>query len=299
MRQATKKSLGSVNLSSTRAIHHIAPFSKIASVAPLLSGLTSSSHSQRFSLNNQLAHTSSSVRSFFSLPSFPPSLNVSKDIHGYEDLNVRDRYSQRGDVLTYKETKRLPFSKHQLYYIAADIESYSSFLPYCAQSNLRSVRALDRTSDDSLESNLITNDERRQWLRGGKVGETFLIELEQVNGFKGLDELNRTSVECRKFDLVKLTMCDSKLFKSLSITWKFKSPREIFNIDSILNNQNGFTSQSSSLREEDNEGTGDAFVSIETANDLSGELYWKAMSEKVLASYESRLNQVYLNNRQN
>ncbi|CAH7683328.1 hypothetical protein BY996DRAFT_4593942, partial [Phakopsora pachyrhizi] len=97
------------------------------------------------------------------------------------------------------------FSKHQLYYIAADIESYLSFLPYFAQSNLRSVRALDKTSDDSSEINLITNDKRRQWLRGGKVGETFLINLEQVKGFKGLDKINITSVECRKFDLVKVS----------------------------------------------------------------------------------------------
>lgn len=49
-------------------------------------------------------------RTFFSLPSFPPSTPSENEVHGVEDLSVKDRYSKKGDLLVYKETKRLPYA---------------------------------------------------------------------------------------------------------------------------------------------------------------------------------------------
>jgi hypothetical protein len=49
-------------------------------------------------------------RTFFDLPSFPPSKPSESEVQNVEDLCAKDRlFSKKGDLLVYKETKRLPY----------------------------------------------------------------------------------------------------------------------------------------------------------------------------------------------
>jgi hypothetical protein len=80
-----------------------------SSLLPMASrGAASFTHVQRQAMINKSDKLSSS-RTFFSLPSFPPSTPSESEVHSVEDLSVKDRYSKKGDLLVYKETKRLPY----------------------------------------------------------------------------------------------------------------------------------------------------------------------------------------------
>ncbi|KAI9617130.1 hypothetical protein KEM48_004919 [Puccinia striiformis f. sp. tritici PST-130] len=221
-------------------------------------------------------------RTFFSLPSFPPSKPSEGEVSSVQDLSVKDRYSKQGDLLVYKETKRLPYTKEQLYGVIADVEAYPQFVPFCTGSNLYSVKTLG----DSSPSN--NHDTRvRPWLAAGYSGETHLLESELSVGFKSFEEKYISHVECRKWDTVKATASHSKLFKHLTSTWTFKSPAEISFPQSVM--QPNDPSQSNST-----------YISLHLAFAFSSpvhaaisELFWKAVSERMVLSFEARVRRVH------
>lgn len=220
------------------------------------------------------------ARGFFSLPSFPRSTQTNPHEVGkveVNDLTAQDRYRKRGDVLIYKETKRLPYSKKQLYTVIADVEAYSRFVPYCLGSNLISYKAL---KGSGTVNNL--NHEAKPWMHGGYAGETHLLEQELVVGFKAFEERYTSQVECRKWEMVKATACDSPLFKYLTSTWTFRSPEEI---------------SSKTLPTRDDDST---YVSLQLAFAFAsplhaavGEYFWKSVSEKMVLAFERRVEDVY------
>lgn len=221
-------------------------------------------------------------RSFFSLPSFPPSTPNVDEVRGVNDLSVKDRYTKQGDLLVYKETKRLPYTKEQLYKVIADVEAYDQFVPYCTGSNLYSVKAL---GEEGSASSMMTQG-FRAWLEEGYSGQTHLLESELVVGFKGLEEKYTSWVECRKWDMVKSTASQSGLFKHLSSTWTFKSPSEISFPQSVLDStDHDVESTYISLHL--------AFAFANPIHAAVGELFWKAVSERMVSAFEKRVFQVY------
>lgn len=220
------------------------------------------------------------ARGFFSLPSFPRSTQTNPHEVGkveVNDLTAQDRYRKRGDVLIYKETKRLPYSKKQLYTVIADVEAYPRFVPYCLGSNLISYKAL---KGSGTVNNL--NHEAKPWMHGGYAGETHLLEQELVVGFKAFEERYTSQVECRKWEMVKATAGDSPLFKCLTSTWTFRSPEEI---------------SSKTLPTRDDDST---YVSLQLAFAFAsplhaavGEYFWKSVSEKMVLAFERRVEDVY------
>jgi len=222
-------------------------------------------------------------RTFFSLPSFPPSTPSESEVHGVEDLSVKDRYSKKGDLLVYKETKRLPYTKEQLYGVIADVELYPEFVPFCTGSNLYSVKTLS----DSSSSERPKDTRAKPWLEAGYSGETHLLESELAVGFKSFEEKYISHVECRKWDTVKATASHSKLFKHLTSTWTFKSPAEISFPQSVLQTT-------------DPSHTNSTYISLHLAFAFSSpvhaaisELFWKAVSERMVSSFEARVQQVH------
>lgn len=224
------------------------------------------------------------TRFFFSLPSFPPPKPSQNEVKTVEDLSVKDRYSKNGDLLVYKETKRLPYSKEQLYGVIADVEAYPQFVPFCTGSNVYSVQSLG----DSSPSEASADGRLKPWLKGGYSGETHLLESELVVGFKSFDERYVSRVECRKWDMVKATASHSKLFKHLTSTWTFKSPAEISFPQSVLETRVGASQTNStyiSLHL--------AFAFSSPVHAVASEVLWKAVSERMVSSFEARVLQVH------
>lgn len=222
----------------------------------------------------------SGTRGFFSLPSFPRATQTTPHEIGkgeVDHLSAQDRYRKRGDVLIYKETKRLPYSKKQLYSVIADIEAYPQFVPYCLGSKLISHKALK----ESGATNQVNKDVK-PWMHGGYAGETHLLEQELVVGFKAFEERYTSQVECRKWEMVKATAGDSPLFKCLTSTWTFRSPEEI-------------SSKQLPTRLDDS-----TYVSLQLAFAFAsplhaavGEFFWKSVSEKMVLAFEKRVEEVY------
>ncbi|WAQ83195.1 hypothetical protein PtA15_3A564 [Puccinia triticina] len=189
-------------------------------------------------------------RPFFSLPSFPPSKPTESELPNVEDFCAKDRlFSKKGDLLVYKETKRLPYTKEQLYRVIADVEAYPQFVPFCTGSNVYSVETIGESSSPERPK----DNRAKPWLDGGYSGETHLLQKELSVGFKGFDEKYISHVECRKWDTVKATASNSKLFKHLTSTWTFKSP----------------------------------------VHATISELFWKAVSERMVSSFEARVREVH------
>ncbi|KAH9821329.1 dehydrase and lipid transport-domain-containing protein [Melampsora americana] len=227
------------------------------------------------------------ARGFFSLPSFPRATSTSPQEVGkveVDDLTAKDRYRKRGDLLIYNETKRLPYTKKQLYSVIADVEAYPQFVPYCLGSNLVSHKALQGIGTLNL-----VNREAKPWMHGGYAGETHLLEQELVVGFKAFEERYTSQVECRKWEMVKATAGDSPLFKCLTSTWTFVSPEEI-------------SSKKLPTRDDESSST---YVSLQLAFAFAsplhaavGEYFWKSVSEKMVLAFEKRVKEVYGNSTQ-
>ncbi|KAG0141041.1 hypothetical protein CROQUDRAFT_725849 [Cronartium quercuum f. sp. fusiforme G11] len=218
--------------------------------------------------------STSQTRTFFSLPSFPRS--TTQDLSTANNLTASDRYSKRGELLIYKETNRLPYTKKQLYAVIADVEKYPHFVPYCLRSNLLSSRALE-----GHENKRGQDHEPKPWIHGGYSGETHFLESEFVIGYKTFEERYTSHVECRKWEMIKATATHSSLFKHLTSTWKFRSPQEISPKQSLAGNPES------------------SYVSLQLAFTPSpsqptvGEFFWKSTSERMVLAFESRLEQVY------
>jgi len=122
--------------------------------------------------------------------------------------------SSVGDLKTYRERKILPYSQRQLYALVADIEAYSSFVPFCTSS-----RVLDCRPPPGLRKFT------RSWLdpEVGNNGAEYTLDAELSVGFMGFDESYTSTVSCRKWDRVRASASHSSVFKTLSTTW-FLSP---------------------------------------------------------------------------
>ncbi|KAA1090957.1 hypothetical protein PGT21_019090 [Puccinia graminis f. sp. tritici] len=223
-------------------------------------------------------------RTFFDLPSFPPSKPSESEVQSVEDLYAKDRlFSKKGDLLVYKETKRLPYTKEQLYGVIADVEAYPQFVPFCTGSNVYSVETLG----DSSSSERPKDNRARPWLEGGYSGEIHLLQKELSVGFKGIEEKYISHVECRKWDTVKATASNSKLFKHLTSTWTFKSPAEISFPQSVLQTNDPSSSNSTYIS------LHLAFAFASPVHAAISELFWKAVSERMVSSFEARVRQVH------
>ncbi|MBW0511146.1 hypothetical protein O181_050861 [Austropuccinia psidii MF-1] len=237
-------------------------------------------------LPHQLTPSSFSCRTFFSLPSFPPSTDSNQhEVRSPEDLKVKDRYSKQGDLLVYKETKRLPYTKEQLYNVIADVDAYPQFVPYCTASTLFSCKSLGEGATSPASLSQINRN--KPWIEGGYSGQTFLLESQLSVGFKSFQEHYTSSVECRKWDMVKASASNSTLFKHLTSTWTFKSPAEISFPQVVLekNDPSQSTSTYISLNL--------SFAFASPLHAAVGELFWKAVSERMVSAFETRVKSVY------
>ncbi|KAH9814941.1 dehydrase and lipid transport-domain-containing protein [Melampsora americana] len=200
-----------------------------------------------------------------------PSQNTKEDSKSSED-----GHSKKGDLLIYKETKRMPYSKEQLYQVIADVEAYPHFVPYCVASNLLSHRPL-KSNVELLKQE---TNRLKPWVQGGYAGETHMLESELVVGFKTFEERYTSYVECRKWEMVKASASHSSLFKCLESTWTFQTPKE-------NSSHQSSTSHSSDVS------LHLAFAFASPLHAAIGEVFWKKISEKMVLAFENRLEQVY------
>lgn len=220
------------------------------------------------------------TRPFSSLPSVLRSNQTTPHEDGkvvVDNLSTQDRYRKRGGILFYEVTKRLPYSKKQLYTLIADVEEYPKFLPYCLESNVISHKALK----GGRATNQVNKD-AKPWMHGGYAGETHLLKQELVIGFKSFEERYTSQVECRKWEMVKATAGDSPLFKCLTSTWTFRSPEEISS-KQVPTRLDQSTYVSLQL----------AFAFASPLHAAVGEYFWKSVSEKMVLAYLTRIEKVY------
>ena len=100
------------------------------------------------------------------------------------------------------------YTREQLYSIIADVDAYKTFVPYCTQSRVLSGKADGQAIDVA----------RRSWLDAADRGD-YALRASLSVGFVGFEEQYTSLVECRKFDQVRATAIESKLFRRLSTTW--------------------------------------------------------------------------------
>ncbi|KAG0148725.1 hypothetical protein CROQUDRAFT_654563 [Cronartium quercuum f. sp. fusiforme G11] len=218
----------------------------------------------------------SSTRSLFSWP----SSSSSSPSGGISDINnLKDGHSKRGDLLIYKETKRLPYTNQQLYEVIANVEAYPQFVPYCIGSNLLSYRSLNSKIDSSSSSTQNVHQNKKPWIQGKHLGESYMLESELVVGFKTFEERYTSHVECRKWDMVKASASHSALFKCLNSTWTFRPINELSS--NVPNTP--LTEVSLYL----------AFAFTSPLHAAIGELFWKKVSERMVLAFEGRLMEVY------
>lgn len=84
------------------------------------------------------------------------------------------------------------YTPKQLYAIIADIDAYSTFIPYLSHSKVLS---------SSSSAPLI----RKDWLEGGLEGETQELKAELGIGFAALSQSYVSAVKCRKWDIVTVS----------------------------------------------------------------------------------------------
>ncbi|XP_057651981.1 coenzyme Q-binding protein COQ10 homolog B, mitochondrial-like [Diorhabda carinulata] len=92
----------------------------------------------------------------------------------------------------YRTRKLLCFSKEQMYEVVADIENYSSFLPFCTQSNI-----VDQNQSE--------------------------LKVKLEIGFPPIKEKYTSLVTMNKPNLILAKSCDGELFEYLETVWKFTS----------------------------------------------------------------------------
>lgn len=91
---------------------------------------------------------------------------------------------------TYSEARVLPYGQRELYQIVADIDAYSSFIPYVQAS-----RVLRHDAQTDGASN------RKPWLAGPEGG-TVELDAELSIGFAALSEKYTSRVTCSLYDTV-------------------------------------------------------------------------------------------------
>ncbi|EGG10542.1 uncharacterized protein MELLADRAFT_70994 [Melampsora larici-populina 98AG31] len=193
-----------------------------------------------------------------------------------DNTSAEDGHSKRGDLLIYKETKRMPYSKQQLYKVIADVEAYPHFVPYCVASNLLSHRPLKANGELSKQE----ISRLKPWVQGGYAGETHMLESELVVGFKTFEERYTSHVECRKWEMVKASASHSSLFKCLESTWTFQTPKDTPSHQASTSNSSDVSLHL-------------AFAFASPLHAAIGEVFWKKISEKMVLAFENRLEQVY------
>ncbi|KAH8926460.1 cyclase/dehydrase [Atractiella rhizophila] len=109
------------------------------------------------------------------------------------------------------------YTQKELYQVIADIDSYSAFVPFCTSSNVNSaVAGPSKTSISRLS---------KPWLKDPaepNEPNDFQLRAELKVGFMTFQERYESTVECRRWDLVKATSNNASLFKHLSTTWALR-----------------------------------------------------------------------------
>lgn len=107
-------------------------------------------------------------------------------------LNQAGVLTKSGDLHVYRERKVLPYSQQQLYSVIADIDSYSSFIPFLTSSKVLNGES-GKKSKMWLDSD--PNDK----------GKVHRLQAELGVGFAGFAESYVSNVECRKWDQVTVS----------------------------------------------------------------------------------------------
>jgi len=145
-----------------------------------------------------VAATSLRKRSLFTLP----------------DLSSLSPFSEPSktpeDPQTYHERKILPYRPSQLYAIVADVESYSTFVPFCTGAHI--------ISRSTLPTTIVTSK--------GSVPQQApqsVLEAELTVGFLSFRESYTSRVTCKPNESVEaVASTGTPLFRSLMTTWRFQ-----------------------------------------------------------------------------
>jgi len=218
-----------------------------------------------------------------SLPNLPSQRRSYFRISSEIEPEYSGTISSENGITTYHEHKMLPYSRRQLYRIVADVDSYSTFIPFCSSS-----RVLSCSPSGSME--------QKPWLSdpGKSSSGRFGLEAELRVGFKGLDEAYTSRVECRQWDLVKAVAADSSLFHTLSTTWRLfpartSSPHPTPRLlDSNSGSQTAEVDQAPTLV-----GVDIAFKFRDPIHDLAAGMAFSRVSRKVMMSFEKRCRELY------
>ncbi|KAJ7129723.1 dehydrase and lipid transport-domain-containing protein [Mycena epipterygia] len=102
------------------------------------------------------------------------------------------------ELQTYREQKNLPYTRHQLYNVVADVGSYQHFIPFCSAS-----RVLSTTDETQVP---------------------ILLDAELTVQFLAFKESYVSRVTCIPLESVEAVASSSTpLFKELTTTWRFQS----------------------------------------------------------------------------
>ncbi|KAK7696162.1 hypothetical protein QCA50_000813 [Cerrena zonata] len=138
---------------------------------------------------------------------------VHRTLFTLPDLSSLSPFSDPGkkpdEPQTYHERKILPYRPSELYNVVADVESYSSFLPFCTDA-----RVLSKSTPTTPRLGGLTSPQAL----------ARVMEAELTVGFLSFRESYVSKVTCRPNESVEAVASSSTpLFKSLSTTWRFQS----------------------------------------------------------------------------
>ncbi|PWN22978.1 hypothetical protein BCV69DRAFT_103874 [Microstroma glucosiphilum] len=146
------------------------------------------------------------ARTFFSLKDIA---KLAGEVQGQgANAGSRPGSGQAAGVTEYKDSKVLRYSSSELYKIVSDVNSYSSFLPFCAGSTIKGP-APPLEGDALATSDKVTS----------RPDHRVLADL--TVGFKSFKETYTSVVEMKENEWVAATALPHPLFQHLSTRWTF------------------------------------------------------------------------------
>ncbi|KAG6116029.1 hypothetical protein E4U13_002178 [Claviceps humidiphila] len=112
-----------------------------------------------------------------------------------------------GGPSTWTASRTLPYAQEQVYKLIADIDAYSSFIPYCTRSRVT------------------------QWSPPDEHGQTWPVEADLHVGYKGFEEVFTSQVRCVPNQLIRAFKGDaasakakgaSSVLKSIVTEWQVR-----------------------------------------------------------------------------
>ncbi|ORY90657.1 hypothetical protein BCR35DRAFT_274611 [Leucosporidium creatinivorum] len=199
-------------------------------------------------------------RHFFNLPSpFASSSSSSSSPSAAGTL------TKRGSVYVYEESRNMPYTPQQLYSVIADVDAYSSFLPFATKSEVLS--AVHEGQSRSVQE--------QGWLKGGQEGEVWQMEAELKIGAMGFEEGYVSKVEAKKWEKVSATAKDTTIFKHLTTSWALtpqppSAGRPLTKVDLYL-----------------------AYAFISPFHAAAVSAMWEKVSGMMIGGFEKRVGDVY------